>query len=965
MAANLHLVVGTTDVLQLAIGQKTRQIAGAIQAAAVVGDGVGQKHRRSACRVGHIATSNPHAGDEDFTHRTARHRLQFSIEQVQTVVQSGATNRHTAARLGQALGERMEGHVVGAFGRPVGVHQRDAGVALEPAPRQRRWQRLASGQYPAQCGALQACLEQALHQRRHRFENAHAMASDSLGQGLGVLHHAVAENHRARPQHQAGEGLPDGDVEALRRALGDHVIFIQAQARQLAKHVVEHAGVGHHRPLGRAGGARGEDAVGQRQAMHGNVQVSIAVAAQGRWLVADRRRRLRHLLQRLLCQLTLLHAMQQQRRTALGEHLGQALRRIARVQWQPAGASLECGEDHHHQVEATLIEQRQQVAVLHAIGAQMTGQSVGLPVQLIEAQAALAMHHGDSLGGATHLLLQALDVQRLQLRRVRRQVTAGPGMLLGDLRRIEHGDALQRDIRLADQAVAHVQQQRAEVAQHLLDFLAQEPVGLVGQLQVQALAGHDHHGNRIVGVGAVGHVADQVVQLALAQAGGDRRVLEDEQALEQILALYLAPALDLRQRHAFMFAQAQVLDLQGLEPGTEGLLRLPAPAQRQAVDEQPDDALHALHVHRAPGHGDAEQQVTIAAVARQHQGPGTLHQGVEGDAQTAGGLLQALCLLDAEVLDAILHRLRRIDHAARVAETELGGGIEAGQALLPEGLMILRLLLLQPADEVAVRAWLGQLQTPPFTRGAVTVEKVHHDDGEAPGIHEDVVIAAHELVGVRGQLEQAHAHQRCLGEIQPLATLLGQQMFQTRLLLGLVDIRPVLIADRQFDLLVHHLHRPLLLLPDEGGAQQLVALHHLCPGLAERLQIELRQHHHMAVLQQVHALARVHQAVKQQPLLHGSQGIDGLDIAGKCFDLIVHAEGLLAMGWGCGDAGGAHCSCSSRPRNSSSESPESAKSAAVARPTSGARQCSSRASIPCWNCCASAPIRAWSCTCGA
>ncbi len=723
--------------------------------------------------------------------------------------------------------------------------------------------------------------------------------------------------------------------------------------------------MGHHRPLGRAGGARGEDAVGQRQAVHGNVQVGIAVAAKGRRLVADRRRWLGHLLQRLLGQVALLRAMDQQRRTALGEHLGQALRRVARVQRQPAGARLEHGEDHHHQVEATLVEQCQQVAVLHAIGAQMTGQAVGRAVQLIEAEAALAMHHGDSLGGAAHLPLQALDVQRLQLRIVRRQAASGPIVLLGNLGRIEHGQALQRHVRIAGQGVTHIQQQRAEVAQHLLDFLAQEPVGLVGQLQVQALAGHDHHGDRVIGVGAVGHVADQVVQLALTQAGGDRRVLEDEQALEQILALHLAPALDLRQRYAFMLAQAQVLGLQGLEPGTEGLLRLPAPAQRQAVDEQSDDALHALHVHRAPGHGDAEQQVAIATVAPQQQGPGALHQGVEGDAQAAGGLLQALGLLDAEVLDAILHRLRRIDHAAGVAETERGGGVEAGQALLPEGLVILGLLLLQPADKVAVRTWLGELQAPPFARGAVAVEEVHHDDREAPGIHEDVVVAAHELVGVRRQLEQAHAHQRRLSEIQPFAALLGQQMLQARLLLGLVDSRPVLVGDRQFDLFVHHLHRPLLLLPDEGGAQQLMALHHLCPGLAEGVQVELRQHHHVAVLQQVHALARVHQAVEQQPLLHGRQGVDGLDIAGKCLDLVVHAEGLLAVGWGCGGAGGGHCSCSSRPRNSSSESPESAKSAAVARPASGSRQCSSRASIRCWNCCNSAPIRACSCTCGA
>jgi hypothetical protein len=70
-----------------------------------------------------------------------------------------------------------------------------------------------------------------------------------------------------------------------------------------------------------------------------------------------------------------------------------------------------------------------------------------------------------------------------------------------------------------------------------------------------------------------------------------------------------------------------------------GRPRAAAP-QRNAVDEQADGALHLRHVHRAPGHGDAEQHVAIAAQAAQHQGPGRLGEGVDGQLMGLGQFAQ-------------------------------------------------------------------------------------------------------------------------------------------------------------------------------------------------------------------------------------------------------------------------------------------------------------------------------------
>jgi hypothetical protein len=76
--------------------------------------------------------------------------------------------------------------------------------------------------------------------------------------------------------------------------------------------------------------------------------------------------------------------------------------------------------------------------------------------------------------------------------------------------------------------------------------------------------------------------------------------------------------LDRHQRQVFVLAQLHVAVEQPLNHWRT--LRADRPrelhAQGDAVDEQADGALHLRHVHRAPGHGDAEQHVAIAAQRR-------------------------------------------------------------------------------------------------------------------------------------------------------------------------------------------------------------------------------------------------------------------------------------------------------------------------------------------------------------
>ncbi|MOA14529.1 hypothetical protein D3C78_1346350 [compost metagenome] len=145
--------------------------------------------------------------------------------------------------------------------------------------------------------------------------------------------------------------------------------------------------------------------------------------------------------------------------------------------------------------------------------------------------------------------------------------------------------------------------------------------------------------------------------------------------------------------------------------------------------------------------------------------------------------LQGLGLLDIQKFDAVFNGLGGVLNTANMAEAKFIGRVEAGQALLPERLMIFRFLRFQPANEITVRTRRRQIQAATFLGGAVAVEEVHHDDREAPGIHQDVVIAAHELVGVGCQLVQPDPHQRGLGKVQSLGAFLAEQLLQAILLL--------------------------------------------------------------------------------------------------------------------------------------------------------------------------------------
>ena len=113
----------------------------------------------------------------------------------------------------------------------------------------------------------------------------------------------------------------------------------------------------------------------------------------------------------------------------------------------------------------------------------------------------------------------------------------------------------------------------------------------------------------------------------------DRVVLEHHQGVEQ-LAQSSQP-LDLGQAEIRVGHQSGRSVLHLLEQINERFARRQLDPQRQRVDEQPHHALEAGNLRRPPRHRHAEHHVVAAGQTAEQNGPGRLHEGVEGEAPPA------------------------------------------------------------------------------------------------------------------------------------------------------------------------------------------------------------------------------------------------------------------------------------------------------------------------------------------
>ncbi len=847
-AADLHLVVDTVQVIESAIGALAHQVAGAVEQAAAAAERVGDKALGGQARTVQVTPRQPGATQVQFAGHALGQQVQVGVEHVGAAVADaaadgcigGATGHVTTGfpdqwgdhGFGRAIAVDDEVRIEGALDPfEAGVGHRIAAEAVDAHLR-----RVALA-----LGVLGQLLQ--VHRRERHYRHA-VLAHRVVGLFRGPQ--AVVANQQRSTVGQAGEPAFMGTVEGERHEMefAITVAHLVALADGLAVH--RQRTMGHADTFGVAGGTGGVDDIGQvlRIDTHG-------------WGVARLQAQVQAIeFQQLggACQGQLRRHSgvgEQQRQPGIFHQVRQAFAWVTGVQRHIGRASLE----HCQQRDDPPFAARQGHTNAgfrpHATGNQGVGQLVGAPVDVAIAETLAVEDHRRSLGLLRRQMGDALmhgDVGRVRLRKVGGLL---PGLFLG----ADQGDLPQVAHRRLGEAFQQLQQMRADA----FDGRRAEMCPVKTVVQRQGLAEGHGHAQRVMGLLQVSDFAKhRALPGTFCQGLGNRVVLEHQDVVEQRFPALPGPALDVRQCGVLEFAQAEVLRLHGLQPGTDRLVRTRRGDHRQGVDEQANLLLDARQIRRTPSHGGTEGDAVMAGVALQQQQPRRLHQGVEGDFLLAGELFQGLGARSVEGLEMVA--VAAVDFADGYDARQPGWLLQGCQLVGPERLAQLSVLALQPGDVVAITPDIGLGQAT-----AVALQDFAEQLGVAPAVHQDVVMGVDQVPALGLGLHQHQAQQWRLGQIEALAALgLGA------LIQGLGEViapAPIEGRERQLDLSTDDLQRLLkVALPDKAAAQDFVGVEGGLPGVSEALGIDALDVHP----QLVDVLPRrlLVQSVEQQALLH-------------------------------------------------------------------------------------------------
>ena len=282
-AMDLDLGVRAAQELQLAI-----RLPAAIVAAAVepLTRAVRIGHERQPGALGVVDVAAPHAdpGEDDRTGGAQRHRRQVLVDDVDVYVVDRATERDPCRRSAR---RSMTSWLVSSevSVSPYALTSLISGWAANQRCDELLLQRLAGDRHAAQVRQLLRALLQVGHDgfeiRRHDLEHSDPAIDDLVDEPLDVQNHVLLDYQGSAADQERRDQLPQRDVEALRRGLGDHLTLADLQIVDLGVHVIEHSRVLAHGALGLAGRAGREVDVGKliRRDVDAEVVVGVILLA--------------------------------------------------------------------------------------------------------------------------------------------------------------------------------------------------------------------------------------------------------------------------------------------------------------------------------------------------------------------------------------------------------------------------------------------------------------------------------------------------------------------------------------------------------------------------------------------------------------------------------------------------------------------------------------------------------------
>ncbi len=605
--ANLHLMVDTAGVFDHALVAVTRQVAGAVEAAALGGERIRYKAFGSQRRTVVVTASQTDAAQIQLGGGARRGGQQAVFEDVGFQVVDWLTDRNAQVIVD---GAGPVGDVDRRLGRAVQVVQAGVWQAFQHLSRQLGRQCFTAANDAFQRGARldQLAGHECLEHRRHEVQRADAVLVDGRHQTLRVTVIARQCNRQTSAGQQRPEELPHRHVEAERGLLQHGIRAVQTVSLLHPVQAVDQGAMAVARPFRLAGGARGVDHVGEvfRHAVPRRVGVAVTVQIQ---LIQAKRLDIRWnrqtINQRLLGQ--------QQLHATVLDHVRQTVLWIIRVQRHISTAGLDDRHQANDHFQAALDRNTHQRIRANAQFAQFVSELVGAAVDLGVAQLFTGKHQRRSVRRRGDLRLdQALDARLAWEPGGGGVPVAQDVLLLGIAQQRQLTDTL---LRIGN----HAPQQVLPMLGHARDGVRFEQRGGVGQRRAEAVVLLDgvEHQVELRGVllrghplqGQPGQFAHQLRRLVLVV------VHHLEQRAAAQVALGLQRFHQLLERQVLMGLGLQGMTLDLLQQRGNGGLRIHLGLEHLGVDEEADQAFGFGAV--AVGDRHADTHIAQARIAVQ------------------------------------------------------------------------------------------------------------------------------------------------------------------------------------------------------------------------------------------------------------------------------------------------------------------------------------------------------------
>ena len=539
VATDFHLAIHAPGKLQVAA--LAYPVAAAVQPLAVPAAWIRDEALGRERRAIQVTTGQPGATDVQLALGLGRQRLQATVE-------------YRNAGIGQWLAEAgllvkfSDQHADSGLGRAVVVEHLERRVQMANFSQQARADGLTAQHQALRWQRRTASHQHRLQVRRHDLQRVYLMLGQVGSEAFGIQYLFTRQHVQSVAAAQGTEQHGVAQVGGRRRNLGHAADALDRQARGDAIHVVGQSAVADRHALGLPGGARGVDHIGQ-------------VGRLGRWANGTGATRLRpvdalHAISQFSLPVT---GCQHQARVAVGQHVGQALGRLFRLQRQVCATGLEHTQDAGEHANAAVGQHADQRVRPYPGLAQAAGNSFGTGIELGKTGLLARGHYrrtfGVTAGGSGKSLVhQPGCLDRLQL-------TLGNGQA--------------RQCQLADSTTGFIGQ-RLHQGQPLLaesfDSNSVEHIGGVGerrvqlpgalvcvQCQIEAGAVLLQRDRRQAQAGAgfnglhIRHLRLVVEQHAEQRALGAARQL---QGLDQLLEWQILVALGAQSGHAHALQQA-------------------------------------------------------------------------------------------------------------------------------------------------------------------------------------------------------------------------------------------------------------------------------------------------------------------------------------------------------------------------------------------------------------------------